>query len=507
MKHKLQWLGKLFFLSTAALLWGSCQNDDGITRPVAESEITSRYISLKELKQKTADFENFKTAENKLKKQAKNKSAKMAYDSSLGFYIDTENILLIEKDGYHSYTFPILRDEGEGKIENLVISFNSGMEMQACISQYDLTVSEKELIAAGGTIENLDKKTTLSTLEGNKVFSDGYSGFIRRNPDGSCSRPGRITELDNGMISIRWVSVDCPGGDNGSTSNTGPGSSTGGGAGGSGPVAPPNPENPSNPGNGTPPRGPVTGNPGSNPGGNVGGDNGMYFPTDPVITKPILPQISHCAEMKKMNDTTAINVKPKIESLKQTLGQPGENGIVFKKTDNTYSYEDLPPSVEDNISIPTGITKIGAVHTHPLTTQPMFSWPDVYVLFNLYLRALPENKSEVTFMLVCRDDDGNDQVYALKVDDWIAFRNRINIEMSQNSLLDKTIDQKNKILDAKLGAKYREDSNYERVFLKFFKDFSISIYKGANANTDAWVKLTLENPEDTNSNVKKTPCN
>lgn len=190
MKHKTQWLKKLFFFSTAVILWGSCQNDDGITRPATESEITSRYISLKELKQKTADFENFKEAENKLKSQAKNNNAKMAYDSNLGFYIDTENILLIEKDGYHSYTFPILRDEGEGKIENLVISFNSGMEMQACISQYDLTVSEKELIAAGGTIADLNQKATFSTLGGNTVFSDGYSGTFERRPDGTCWRPG-----------------------------------------------------------------------------------------------------------------------------------------------------------------------------------------------------------------------------------------------------------------------------------------------------------------------------
>ena len=123
----------------------------------------------------------------------------------------------------------------------------------------------------------------------------------------------------------------------------------------------------------------------------------------------------------------------------------------------------------------------------------------------MVLNARPENKKEVCFMLVCKDDNGVDQVYALKINSFASLRSKIYSDF-KNPVLEK-LDEKAKLksLEDNLKEKYDSDSNSERAFLQFFKDYNISLYK-ADETGNSFNKLTLADPNSNTSSVNQTPC-
>src|SRR5690606_16784163 len=132
-------------------------------------------------------------------------------------------------------------------------------------------------------------------------------------------------------------------------------------------------------------------------------------------------------------------------------------------------------------------------HTHPVDTYAMFSWTDLYNLRNLYQYATEDNKQEVFLMIVCH----NGAVYALKIDDFQSFNQKINSDLNNSD--GKNQDEKEKELNEKLGKEYKKDNNLERAFLKRFAQYGISIYKASDENLSNWDKLELNNPNINNS--------
>ena len=141
-------LGALVFLV-------NCQKEEDILNPDSQTKAKGGFkISIvdghqvAQNKHLTTKLERIKNARN----QGDITSQKDVHDIEHGFTINTERVKYIEKDdGYHSYTFPILRDVDNGLLENLVFSSQDDGTYDTFVVTYDLTIDQQ-----GDLLEGLD---------------------------------------------------------------------------------------------------------------------------------------------------------------------------------------------------------------------------------------------------------------------------------------------------------------------------------------------------------------
>lgn len=257
-------------------------------------------------------------------------------------------------------------------------------------------------------------------------------------------------------------------------------------------------------GGGNPPGGSGTGTGPAGGGTGTSGTNGTPGSNGPVTSPVVPPPPTPCEQLSELNNPAKANIKPTIQNLKSTLSQSGENGMVFEKPTSS-TYNTIAQSATATLSVPliAGPNVIIGVHTHPGTAYPMFSWTDVYNLYETYRRSA--YKDEVTYILVSRDEfTFEEHTYAIKVKDFRGFTAKLNTILgvpnypSTMTLADKQYDLDNNIL----RIEYEQDSNYERAFLRFFSDYNIDVYK-ADADLNNWNKLILDPITLT---VNQTPC-
>ncbi len=146
-KHRLK-----NYLKLGILLFGvfiatiSCDKDDTTSNnqvPVLSNStefklqrITNPPVSQnKELSEKLSSFKS-KSNHSDLDYQARE-----VYNAELDFTIDTDISNYIEYGAYHSYTFPITRIEGNGLVENLLLSLQIDGTYKAYLVTYDLDPS------------------------------------------------------------------------------------------------------------------------------------------------------------------------------------------------------------------------------------------------------------------------------------------------------------------------------------------------------------------------------
>ncbi len=104
------------------------------------------------------------------------------------------------------------------------------------------------------------------------------------------------------------------------------------------------------------------------------------------------------------------------------------------------------------------------------------------------------------FIIIIVSDNGS--VYSLKVDD-IEVLSAIIEQDLENA---KGNTEEEKVLNKKNQGKFSKDAeNTERVFLKEFGNYGLSIYKATDENLSNWTKLELD--ANDNENVTETPCN
>ncbi|WP_129534964.1 hypothetical protein [Chryseobacterium sp. 3008163] len=216
-----------------------------------------------------------------------------------------------------------------------------------------------------------------------------------------------------------------------------------------------------------------------------------------------------------MFDPAKANIKPLITGGLYTAvnNAAGETGIALKRESNgTITNEILPYTPNPNgenpsIRVKTGGSYYSAIHSHPKEAYSMFSWSDVYSLYKLEMGTAPHNTRQSSFLLVCEDDSGVKQTYAivfentgLMMEDF--FSNPENIGCTQQEIKDK--------MDGELELQYYEESrkanpNYERVFLQLNYGTNIGLYK-TNSDLTSWQKLSINSNSDT-SIVTPTNCN
>lgn len=237
-------------------------------------------------------------------------------------------------------------------------------------------------------------------------------------------------------------------------------------------------------------------------------------PTSPTSCKDCLDQDDEdpCDQLNDLTDLNKANIKSKLQNLKnESATNSGESGFQMKKdSSGNYTNPDVLPSTTNQINFGRSGDIYAAAHSHPFSsTFPLFSWADVFVLYQFYRYADPSVKQEVTFIVASSVNPAPAEIYAIKIDNYTDFEIQIGLDFQNIIASDPAnltgVEDKIKIkaLDEKLAKEYRKDLNSEKVFLEFFGNHNISLYK-ANSTLDNWSELTLD---PTFGIVIETPCN
>ena len=130
-----------FFVFTAC-------NDDVLNENIqnVNAGIKSKKISFDEFKKQKKAF-TIVFDINQKQNELKSLSNKTSNSIVNNFTIDTQKGLYLEYANLHSFTFPIHREVDNGKVENLLLSFQSDGSYKAKILKYNLTQQEKIDIA------------------------------------------------------------------------------------------------------------------------------------------------------------------------------------------------------------------------------------------------------------------------------------------------------------------------------------------------------------------------
>lgn len=521
-------------LSVALLLFFSC-TFDGHEHHDADAhqhdgEIILRRISWHELNSSVPKLSH-------AIKEANAKSVKgtslLARDGSAEktYTINTDEVIVISKDGKTTYTFSITRKDETHLTENLVVTLDLTGKMTGRIIVYDLTEQDKTKIEQKqpvdlegkisykevGELTNLPMQLSVSngsmTLT-DCVFSVVIGGGVcpSRQHDLHQMQSGMCSYVNNGsytpnpetLVQI-IVDEDCL---NGSTAGSGSGNPSDGNQ---------NPGNPTNPVNNEP----IGGNGGN--GGNSSNngntpeepDPNSPNPTDPshdlggepVITTPFLPNRTPktpCGQLNKLNSSP--NYEQNINHLKNKATGDKEYGWVYRYFPGSTTGNFAPPTAvghdTENPSMIdlfafSGFEWLGAFHNHNNPDSkgmiPMFSPEDVLWLWQKIDKSKRHGQSthvsEFFIGLVTQNE-----VYCIKVKDWDSFY----------TLKDKFLKFKENLeyayIKAGVGA---SQIVLQKIFLKALHDLGTGLYEqDENGN---WQEITL-NPVNNNSNPVKTPC-
>lgn len=252
-----------------------------------------------------------------------------------------------------------------------------------------------------------------------------------------------------------------------------------------------------------------------NDGCSAGSDLGSGFITTPTNgsggsggNEAISSINNPCNKLKNLFNTPQPNIKPTIiNDLRPNIAvnPNGEKGASLIKTaTGEMNTRVLPATTTNQINMPTGGSFYSGIHTHPrLAAYPMFSYSDVVFLQKMDTNIESYNQDLASFLLVCQDDSGTFQTYAIVFD---PFSLNEGIDQFLNTPRNNGCSQdeiKEKI-DEKLGREFAKDNNYERVFLKFMAHTNVSLYK-ANSSLTNWDKLSMST--GITNTVKSTPCN
>jgi len=477
-----------FLIVSLTLLW-SCRNEDlylngenekptyGITSQILHHKDIAGISSLRETLQSVAEPASGKN------------QGKIYTDEREGFTVNTEEFLYAEEyTGTKTYTFIVKREKENGLLENLMVTDKGDGKLYTYLIQYTQNYQKGRFFSAQELRDLIEKNINVIPLgikkEGEifgKIASNvcvGVSSVWVEEPGTACVS-GQHSFIDGNECTY-WGSVnmalpgvgghyvyvmfdDC--GTQGSGGLLGTIGTTG----------------------------PYTG------GGDIG--NVYINPPDP------------CEHLKDLLKPAKTNLKPAIADLQAKLSDTIEHGKTLIRypnpTPNTTPtvYENADNTVGTNREIRTGSggPVYGSIHTHHYPgLVPMFSWKDVKALYQYYTDTNDENLNDLVMVLVCKDDNGTNQVYAIKIDNPDILYNALNND-TEESIPDMAGMIPERIayeMDRKLTRLYSENyPNREKTFLDRFASFGISLYK-ADQNITRWDKLVMEN-----GIVNPKPCN
>lgn len=467
-----------------------CQTDDKQTENYTTNEVISKKISLDEFASKTGAAEKLQKLlqEKKNRTQARGVTTGRLYD----FNIVGNEVLMIQKGDYSSYTFPITRiGDASGLSENLVLSKQKDGSYTAALIKYFLTEKEKESLESHG-MHTMEGRVKVIGLDVEKINTPMMSSRVLKycltwtylicNYGGEEHIAGKkCTRISGTRSFTACYSTEEDYWDNSFTKPQFPGYiDEGGGGGGGAPNPEPDPD---------------------------------ADPEDPTITGPILnhPNDNPCSQLNKLKAATDYtHVISELEG--KALG-PKEFGWGYKFFPNSTTF--APPTVVGNstvdptkvdLSALTGIEWLGVFHNHtdPTSTRAvqMFSPGDVEWLlikgFKRHRYSLTNNTaprfSELFVGLVVQNG-----VYCLKIKDWAKFSRFMSPAIFQT--FKKNLEDLN-IKDTPTAPK----ESQERTLLKMLTKYDMGIGLYEQGEQEIWNELELD-PLNNENPPKKTPCN
>ena len=146
------------FLITILLVFFGCQTEELAIENQSSSNYSIKKINMEEFEKRfkaVTTFNKFKSKEN----YANSRPLDVE-----GFTIETDEIVFIEKGDYHSYTFPIIREEENGLVENLLFSYELDGTYKIFLVKYNLNEQEKNDIINKIPID-VSSKTEIEEIE------------------------------------------------------------------------------------------------------------------------------------------------------------------------------------------------------------------------------------------------------------------------------------------------------------------------------------------------------
>lgn len=137
----------LILILAFTTFFSSCEKDlyeEAIIR--SDKGLKIRKISLNEVSR--SDNPELYRSIDQLKVKQEKIHARLVYDSINNFYYDDENGKVIEDElGVKSYTFPVYRENSDGKIENVLFSRNQNGEFEVFLVKYDFTDEQLKFLS------------------------------------------------------------------------------------------------------------------------------------------------------------------------------------------------------------------------------------------------------------------------------------------------------------------------------------------------------------------------
>ena len=211
-------LMSFFFFLCISL--SSCEKDlyeQSIKNENRKIKITT--VNLKDLSKSKDLYSNFISTKNKL--NTDNFKSRLTYNTDFGFYIDTDNMKMIESDNFKTLTAQIYRIGKLDKKENLYIHQNNDGSYYAYIFDYTFNEEDINKYVLNQPIYDIIVKTKFKpldyTVNATSNATSGYNGTVIPY-NGYCYTINHVYEGEDGEP---WVTlVLCPNCECNSTPNT-----------------------------------------------------------------------------------------------------------------------------------------------------------------------------------------------------------------------------------------------------------------------------------------------
>ncbi|MBO3117897.1 hypothetical protein J4050_14165 [Winogradskyella sp. DF17] len=231
-----------------------------------------------------------------------------------------------------------------------------------------------------------------------------------------------------------------------------------------------------------------------------------------VIIEPRQSHKDNCDKLNELLDTGPedANALQFILDLRQkATNKTDEWYINFRKVDDfgTITSSSAEGALQQGKDLDSEALKgpgfYGQIHSHPTGSAMMFSWNDINSLKEVYEKTYEGYRKDVFIMIV--GPSPANEVYAVKVDDFNKLAD--GLEQDLQNVSGNDLSKKKRKLKNKFRTKYRAyPTKKDGVFLRFFQNHGISLYKPFDSNMTNWEKLELQDPSGNGYYTKTIPC-
>ncbi|MCZ8297127.1 MAG: hypothetical protein O9297_07905 [Flavobacterium sp.] len=206
MKTKIKLLARLL-MATVLFSFIGCSEDvyENFSNEKANA-INFKKVNFSEFKKNRLALQRFTEVENNWSSNQRG-----IYLEDYGVYIDTTNIIYIEKDDVNSYTFKIINNDATNKVENLVLNSKENGNYEAFISEYLLTQQDISYLSESNNTLLQKSPSAITNIENSQrqsissecISFEEVNRTYCRNSEGNVIRTQG--DLGDGCVGMSWT--------------------------------------------------------------------------------------------------------------------------------------------------------------------------------------------------------------------------------------------------------------------------------------------------------------